>query len=294
MQCALVVILWFGLVVFSWHHVNWGWPDRPSKASNVGSHFGSWIDLVLECHKAQCYFGGTLMIAVIVSNIFDIDFVITFLITPLATNSILPVIFSYFLLVYYRASSPAITLLTAVVYLLSSVVYWILYAHLPLPPGMTRGDMYKRYRLNISSTSACGLYSGLAVCPVVNPGSPEFLEGIAARTSLRVLTPMIWTWSSFVFLILLVYPAYIRIRSHRSKRSGIQPPAKRSLLPWQRAAFWFTTLVFLAGVGMQISVLSIAIKLDMVDANGWSFGQVIAVTVWIPPLLEYLCGEIGM
>jgi hypothetical protein len=132
------------------------------------------------------------------------------------------------------------------------------------------------------------------VCPVVNPGSPEFLEGIAARTSLRVLTPMIWTWSSFVFLILLVYPAYTRIRSHRSNVSGTQPPGEGSLLPWQRAAFWFTTLVFLAGVGMQISVLSTAIKLDMVDANGWSFGQVIAVTVWIPPLLEYVCGEIGM
>ncbi|KAK4153027.1 hypothetical protein C8A00DRAFT_44031 [Chaetomidium leptoderma] len=258
----------------------------------VGSHFASWIGLVLECHKAQCYFGGTLMIAVIVSNMFDVDLVITFLITPLATNSILPLIFSYFLLVYFRASSAAITLLTAVVYLLSSVVYWILYNHLPLPPGMTRGDMYKRYRLNISSISACGQYSGLAVC------SDEFSQGIAARTSLRVLTPLIWTWSTLVFLGLLVHQAYHArtiIRIHRSKGSSdsIHPNAAGRLpLPWQRAAFWFTTLVFLAGVGMQISVLSTAIRLDMVDANGWSFGQVIAVTVWIPPLLEYVCGEI--
>lgn len=293
MQCALVVVLWIGLAVFSFRRARRGWPDRPSKASSVGSHFASWIDLLLEFHKAQCYFGSTLMIAVIVSNILDIDFVITFLAIPLATNSILPIIFAYFLLVYYQASSPAITLLTAVDYLLSSVVYWILYSRLRLPPGMTRGDMYKRYRLGISATAACGEYSGLAVCPYDSSRSPEFSEGISARTDLRVLTPMIWTWSTFVFLALLAHSAFVRIRAYRSRRPRTKP-AGESLLRWQRMAFWLTTLVFLAGVGMQISVLSTAIKLNMVDANGWSFGQVIAVTIWIPPLLEYLCAELSM
>ncbi|KXX74222.1 hypothetical protein MMYC01_208845 [Madurella mycetomatis] len=135
MQCVLVVILWAGLAVFSFCRARRGWPDRPSKAPSVDNHFTSWIDLLLELHKAQCYFGGTLMIAVIASNILDIDFVITFLAIPLATNSILPVIFTYFLLVYYQTSSPAITLLTAVDYVLSSVVYWILYSELQLPPA---------------------------------------------------------------------------------------------------------------------------------------------------------------
>ncbi|GAB1317208.1 hypothetical protein MFIFM68171_07418 [Madurella fahalii] len=293
MQCVLVAVLWVGLAVFSFRHARRGWPDRPSKASDVNSHFASWIDLLLEFHKAQCYFGGTLMIAVIVSNIMDIDFVITFLAIPLATNSILPVIFSYFLLVYYQASSPAITLLTAVVYLLSSVVYWILYARLPLPAGLTRGDMYRRYRLDVSSSAACGEYSGLAVCPADHSGSPEFSEGITARRDLRVLTPLIWTWSTFVFLAMLAYSAYMRVRRSRSNRSATQP-AERPLPRWRRMAFWFTTLVFLVGVGMQVSVLSTAIKLDMVDTDGWSFGQVVAVTIWIPPLLEYVCGEISM
>lgn len=292
-QCALVVILWAGLALFSLHHVRRGWPDRPSKAANVSSHFASWIDLVLECHKAQCYFCGALMIAVTVQNIYEVDLVTTFLVLPLVTNSILPVIFTYFLLVYYQASSVAITILTAVIYLLSSVIYWALYSHLPLPPGMTRVDMYKRYRLNISSIRACGEYSGLAVCPVVHPNSDEYTEGLAARTSLRVLTPMIWTWSTFAFFVLLARPVYTWIRTRRWKEPRLQPAEGSLRLRWQRAVFWFTTLVFLAGVGMQVSVLTTAIKLDMVDVHGWSFGQVVAVTVWVPPLLEYICGEIN-
>jgi hypothetical protein len=311
MQCGFVVILWAGLALFTRHHLRKGRPDRPAKKKpdkppekadepanepDIGSHFRAWIDLLLEFHKSQCYFGGTLMIAVLVANMSTVDFVTTFLVTPLATNSILPVIFSYLLLVYYRASSPAITLLTAVVHLLSSVVYWILYTHLDPRPGMTRGDVYKRYRLNISAVAECGEYSGLAVCPVVDTDSGEFTEGIAAHTSLRVLTPLIWIWSTFVFVVLLLLPVGGRIWARRAwlEKGPGESPVKRMLVPLQRAAFWFTTVVFLAGVGMQIWVLSTAIRLDMVDAKNWSFGQVVAVTVWIPPLLEYVCGEIKL
>ena len=39
---------------------------------------------------------------------------------------------------------------------------------------------------------------------------------------------------------------------------------------------------------MQLNVLSISIKLNMIDPGGWTFGQIVAVTVWIPPLLEYI------
>ena len=163
MQCALVLILWAGLALFSWHRSKRDSSTLPPTPEE-GSHFASWVSLLLEFHKAQCYFSGTLMIAVFVSNIFDIDLVIVFLAIPLATNSVLPVIFGYFLLVYFEASTAAILLLTVVVYILASIVYWVLYSHLPLSYGITRGDMYKRFRLKASSISACGKYSGLAVC----------------------------------------------------------------------------------------------------------------------------------
>jgi hypothetical protein len=310
MQCALTFIIWAGLALFSWQHARKGQLDRPSEKSDrllpskepngpakepeIGRHFAAWIDLLLEFHKAQCYFGGTLMIAITVRNFYYIDFVTTFMFTPLATNSILPIMFTYLLLVYYRASSPAVTILTTVVYAMASNVYWRLYENLNLERGMTEADFYKRYRLNISAVAQCGQYSGLSACPIVDEDSGEFSKGIAAWTSLRVLTPMIWIWSTLVLLALLLWPVWVRIRARRMRlEKGPGPsPMRRALLPWRRAAFWLATVLFLAGVGMQIFVLTTAIQLDMVDAKGWSFGQVVAVTVWIPPLLEYVCGEI--
>ncbi|KAI1381675.1 hypothetical protein F4677DRAFT_403896 [Hypoxylon crocopeplum] len=48
------------------------------------------------------------------------------------------------------------------------------------------------------------------------------------------------------------------------------------------------TLAFLAGMAMQVSLLSISWTLHMMDPRQWSFGQVVAITVWIPPVVELL------
>lgn len=61
---------------------------------------------------------------------------------------------------------------------------------------------------------------------------------------------------------------------------------------WHRA-YWFTTIVFLAAIGMQLDVFSISLKLNMINTQDWSFAQIVAVTVWIPPLLEYIYREIS-
>lgn len=334
MQCLLVVVLWAGLAIFSWHNTRRGRPDRPPKEQHhqppdqdkhhdqdkptnkhdIGPHFTAWIALLLDAHKAQCYFGGTLMIAVLASDLFSTDFVTTFLVTPLATNSILPLIFSYLLLVYFRASTPATAILTTVVYVLASLVYWVLYIRLRLPDGMTRDGMYKRYRLGVSSLEACGEFSGLAVCPEGDLDQDEFAEGIGARLLLRVVTPIIWTWATAVLGWLLIWPVVTARLTRRgggsqrkkgememSSESGKQGDGDSSRTtvdtgttrPWHRVVFWLTTVVFVIGVGMQGSVLATAIRLDMVDIHGWSFGQIVAVTVWVPPLLEYVCGEMS-
>ncbi|KAK4140201.1 uncharacterized protein C8A04DRAFT_32327, partial [Dichotomopilus funicola] len=328
MQCLLVVVLWAGLAGFSWHNARRGRPDRPPKEPHqqhpnqpphdhpdkpkqqeqIGPHFQAWISLLLDSHKAQCYFGGTLMLAVLASDLFSTSFVTTFLVTPLATNSILPLIFSYLLLVYFRASTPATAILTTVVYVLASLVYWVLYIRLRLPDGMTRDGMYKRYRLGVSSLEACGEFSGLAVCPEGDADRDEFAEGIGARLLLRVVTPIIWTWATGVLGVLLLLPVFRRSgrRSRQGKKmerelaesgkQGDENTARSTgdtTRTWHRVVFWLSTVVFVLGVGMQGSVLATAIRLDMVDIHGWSFGQIVAVTVWVPPLLEYFCGEMS-
>lgn len=44
---------------------------------------------------------------------------------------------------------------------------------------------------------------------------------------------------------------------------------------------------------MQLSLLAIGKSLNMMNPHDWSFGQIVAITVWAPPILEYLYGEFG-
>ncbi|KAM7184416.1 hypothetical protein V8F20_012239 [Naviculisporaceae sp. PSN 640] len=368
MQCALVVLLWAGLLFFAVkQHRSSKSRTRPESSSSFSSfklqtqdelnpgtservsdriespHFDALLSLLLDFHKSQCYFAGTLMVASAItifsaraSGSGGIDIVITFLIIPLATNSILPVVFAYLLLIHFTPPkshqrlgvSLPVTILTTTVYLFSSVIFWVLYSDLPLQsrPGSSTeagrvddaNDMYRLYRLQLSSLPACGGYSGLAVCPFESRQRATAVEeGLDARRKLRVLTPIIWGWSTFVLLGCLWWQlcgtskTIRRVVSLWKFRSAAKSPfvekrvnhkesRSEKIIPsvygsrWWTAGFWLTTMVFLAGVGMQLAVLWTAKLLGMVNDSDWGFGQIVAVTIWIPPLLEYLFEEIEL
>ncbi|KAM7187632.1 hypothetical protein V8F33_011099 [Rhypophila sp. PSN 637] len=378
MQCALVIFLWAGLLFFSikqYRGTTRSTSPTPSSFSSSqtepstskseaqpkegeSSHLKALRSLLLDFHKSQCYFAGTLMLASAIT-IFSsrdssfsrgTDIVITFMILPLATNSIVPVVFAYLLLVYFTPKAKAgdtrrlavsvpITILTGTVYILSSIIFWTLYSDLPLQTRSGTGigdanDMYRLYRLQLSSLPACGGYSGLAVCPFESKQRATAVEqGLDARKKLRVLTPIIWGWATFVFVGLVGMQVYHAIMSGRgSTRRALQgvvthvdgqskqgekqktefgaeaytgfkdsdgligpgPGLKKVSSRWWTAGFWLTTAGFLAGVGMQLAVLWTAKLLGMVNDEDWGFGQIVAVTIWIPPLLEYVFEEIEL
>ncbi|KAH8800409.1 hypothetical protein F5884DRAFT_550256 [Xylogone sp. PMI_703] len=282
MQCIFIVLLWIGFLGFAIHRHVRKKPERPSDAFKPGRHYQSWIDLLLDFHKSQCYFGATLMIASLTYGIYDVDMLVTFLLTPLTTNSIAPVIFAYLLLVYYRPPSIGTTLLTVVVYILSTLVYWSLYKHLiPLSSdhdGFNEFAVYQQFMFKLSAIPACGGFSGLSVCPNISIGS-NFVK--SAKDRISDLTPLIWAYSTLVLISLLAYQLY----QTRSKQTlDMTTPV------WRRA-YWLSTVIFLAAIGMQLNVLSISLDLNMINPLDWSFGQIVAVTVWIPPLLEYIYRE---
>jgi hypothetical protein len=112
MQCLLVFLLFLAAAIF--------FPQRPASAeandsrtpSGGTTHRRKFLDLLLDSHKTQCYFSGTFMIASLSYGIFDSNMLVTFMILPLATNGILPVMFSYFLLVRHSELATGVTLLT--------------------------------------------------------------------------------------------------------------------------------------------------------------------------------------
>lgn len=330
MQCMFVVILWFGLTSFEFYkrrggkhnpNVNDTDNQRQEKSTLLVSttnasnkehtHQLNFEAFLVQFHQAQCYFSATIQAASLTLNIFQTDMLNTFLLLPLATNGILPVVFSYVLLLRCRKASMDATLLTTACWLLASVVYWILYSHL-IPINNQIHDetriyrAYQQFMYKLSALDECGGYSALAVCP--NNLELGKTEIIAASHKLRVLTPIIWTFSTVCLLMAL--GEKLKRWRHRpsateSSQASEEDTAHIQTAPPQsehspRSPFANTiiytliTLCFLAGIGMQLSLLSVSTSLKMTDRKEWSFGQIVAITIWAPPLLGYLYEEIKM
>ncbi len=287
-----IVILWLGLFISAvTYHLKQHKVVRSSGEPKARKHQNFWTNLLFEFHKAQCYFIGTLMIAAFTYGIYETNMLVTYMLIPLSTNGVLPIAFAYLLLVHYNTPSVGITLLTMTVYILSSVVYWSLYAHLiSIGSETTQYHVYQQFMYKLSSIPACGGYSALAVCPdnmMLGTGPVR-----RAGEKLRVLTPLIWTFSTIMLVPLLGY----QLRQWHCKRrnsdgyklcSHLQKENHESIhSPVWRIVFWATAVAFLAGIGMQVSLLTIATSLKMTDYWNWTFGQIVAVTTWVPPLLN--------
>lgn len=156
------------------------------------------------------------MIASFTQNIYDTDMLITFMLVPLSTNGIVPIIFAYLLLVYNHKGRFGTTMYTLLAYTLASIVYWSLYAHVSSLSSAPQRLAYQQFMFKMSAIPACGDYSGLAVCPrYANVGLEEVRR---ASRRIRVLTPIIWTLSTIVLFVLLAY----RFLRGRSSVSSLQ------------------------------------------------------------------------
>ncbi|KAF2678340.1 hypothetical protein K458DRAFT_423276 [Lentithecium fluviatile CBS 122367] len=343
MQCILVVFLLFGLTGFEYNrHLrrkrqtssrNRSRPTTESKPpqdqtkrtppttkEDSPTHFNIFSNVLVQFHQAQCYFAATLQLASLSYDIFTTDMYITFMLTPLSTNGVLPIVLAYILLIRLRKATPDITLLTLTCWLLSTIVYWSLYSSIiPINSEIRNEDKrykaYQQFLYKLSAIEACGRYSALAVCP----RNFELGRHEIGRAShrLRVLTPMIWGFSTFCLIAALGVKLRERIkrRERKYEKTPQSEPEGESESAEEKSksgtarseedsapfsgrrtniAFYVTMLCFLAGIGMQLSLLSIGTSLKMMDRRDWGFGQIVAVTIWAPAVLGYAYEEAQM
>lgn len=221
---------------------------------------------------------------------------------------------------YIVTKSPWVTtMMTTISWLLSSLVYWALYSHLiPIKVDMqdetAKVRLYNQFTFKLSALDACGGYSALAACPQ-NPllGKDTIKH---ASHKIRVLTPIIWTFSTLCLLAIMVEKLlrlYGPLQNHDYSHPFLQQPdgaaqseEDQTVLEtfpnaedkYRRSMFenpyiyGTSVLCFLAGTGMQISLLTVALSLRMTDRNYWSFGQLVALTIWFPPFIAWLWNEL--
>ncbi|CAI6316941.1 unnamed protein product [Periconia digitata] len=332
MQCMLVVVIWFALSTFTVFNRKGRERHPPplaveGEADNSKSaprkHYSSSKEekthqevlesFLLQFHKAQCYFSATIQIASLSYNIFNTNLLMTFMLTPLATNGVLPVVFAYMILIHCKKATPDVTLLTITCWLLSSIVFWTLYHGITpinneIQSEIKRYRAYQQFMYKLSAIDECGGFSGLAVCPENNVLGREDIT--AASRKLRALTPIIWSFATACLLGMLAPKCFTRRNSLEKKERRNRGENRKVEIPLSGKGphynilflgslslgailYVVLSLLFLAGVGMQLSLLSIGTSLNMMDRTDWGFGQVVAISVWIPPLLGYLYEEMS-
>ncbi|KAI8188610.1 hypothetical protein KHU50_004160 [Colletotrichum sp. SAR 10_65] len=93
-QLILVIILWLGLVARAVRRRTNG-TNKPAAVTSGGQAArNGWLDFLFEIHKAQCYFAGALLIAILASDIVDANVAMAILLLPLTINGIVPVAFA--------------------------------------------------------------------------------------------------------------------------------------------------------------------------------------------------------
>lgn len=270
--------------------------DKDREPSTAG-----WVYFLLEIHKAQCCFAGALVIAILASNIVDANVAMVFLFLPLSMNGIVPVAFAYVMLARERLHTSGITLLTVAVYGLSTVASGILYGRLRLlVPYDLDYSTFATYIYQLSAIESCGGLSALTACPDIQLHGKEELKDAVKR--LRIMSPLVWCISTFALLGVLVLEAWSHMCKSRSSTSRWTGWPTKTYIKFRMPKlsslgsilFWLTTLALVGCVVSHMSLLTIALSARTFDVGDWGFGQVVAVTVWIPPVLEYLYSLLSM
>lgn len=267
-------------------------------------HFRNLSYTMMEFHKAQCYFISAIVVAVQVlvhqaySNFrlqtgygydLPIPFFDVLLSVPLALNGIVPVTFTLVYIVRYHRLTWHILILSLVPVALSSTSLFTAYRWIVTADG----DEF-----NVDGiVGDFGYDDSFAASRLVCGDRPGNLGNAIDPTDFRFVA--IWlvygyciTWLLWCFLRRILdeavrgsLPAWTSkplIRLSTTK-VPINHQAKK-LLQALSLALW--GLCF----GYHFYLYSLFIRKSLVPGN-WTFGQIIAVTVWAPFVVEYLYTE---
>ncbi|KAJ5727761.1 hypothetical protein N7493_005581 [Penicillium malachiteum] len=262
---------------------------------------------LVELHKQQCFFGISLQIATLFSGIFRVSLLDCFTLLPLATNSILPLIFGMLVLTRYGRHSAYLLILTLATWVVASITFWTLYHYLPSSNAGTGPEygIQAQFITELSKIPSCGGYSAQSVCPSTTGFPPTDIA-----YSALLLSPLIWTWCSVCFACLLIQQAWTKApiwQRIKLKSFAVLRPFCRYISRFQAllyinrlskinangAFYWATTTIFLGFFVYQIYLFWTILDLKVVDLHSWGFGQIVAVTAWLPPVIEYLYLQLG-
>lgn len=294
-QCAFTLIAWLSFILLDLgeHH------RILSKGSEQKEIL---ITGLTEFHKAQCFFSIALQIASLFAGIFRSNIMNAYMLLPVSTNGIVPVLLTFVLLVRYGRASIYLAILTGIDWVLATVVFWGIYAHVDFVElgKSSLSDPRDQFYEQLSNHPACGGYSAQTVCEVKGFDNDPFGT---AKTSFRY-TPFVWSWCSLYLLLLtghiLMRETTIGTRC-KSRILDLLDKVRWLTLRLRHESrrhynsgllgvitFWVTTSTLVALLGFQFYLFRAAVEVGIINSHNWGFGQIIGITIWSQPVMEYL------
>ncbi|KAL8708730.1 MAG: hypothetical protein Q9220_006456 [cf. Caloplaca sp. 1 TL-2023] len=292
MLCIAIIIL-LGLL---WLTV------RPLRSLTKNEdHLTNLATVLLDFHKAQCYFITAIEIAVLVlasqayndltdSAVFDV-----FLALPLSLNGIVPITFSLSCIALYSRLSRHIIILSIIPIAISSGALastniWILNMSDVFGPGMLgsyAGNAVVKWQGIV--VNVCGSKSGN-------------LKNALSRNDIRFTI----IWLIYIYCIAwalwCVLKQTFKNATKDSRRARLLAKLKNSCLGRSEsgsnlgklAAYGYAASLVLWGLcfAYHFYLYSLFTRSNLVSGQ-WSLGQIIAVMVWIPSVVELLYIEHG-
>ena len=292
MQNCIIIFIVAGLLVCAF------WPYSLKKRK---LHMLNLATGLVEFHKAQCYLLSAIQVANLylsaqtyinierldTTGIFD-----NLLSVPLSLNGVIPVILSLSCIAIYARLSWHILILTTISVGLSTSALTLTYRGVFSYRSRAASDDILFY----SSTKAT-LINSVCGSQKTNlqhlPGSREFNFGIVWTVYAYCLC-----WFTWCFLNQLsrscrnapwvqsLRPNFAKFRFYSSSNQVFTRKAATSLATSLLLLMWAFCLAY------PFYLYSLFTRANMVSPT-WSFGQIIAVTVWVPSIVEFFYIEHG-
>lgn len=184
-------------------------------------------------------------------------------------------------------------------WLLNTVVFYMLFGN--LSNSLDTIERVDQILSNMFQTEYCGGSSAMVLCQEWTGSNPmEYLSDFYNANMVTNIhnVPILWAYSTLVLLVLVATQAIGRRGSPvtnslqaeklalTKKRTIFRRIPQPSPQCWRYLLLLAAVTLFCLALSCQYVMVSTYHKMDVIDMHEWSFGQVVAVLIWVPTLLE--------
>lgn len=208
-------------------------------------------------------------------------------------------VFTLLLLHSHGIKSWPSTALCLASWLLNTVVFYMLFGN--LSDSLNTIERVDQILRSMFQTEYCDNSSAMVLCQEWTGSNPmAYLNDFYNQNMITNIhnVPVLWAHATLILLVLMVLQTLERRQRSSSgciPSEKVTPTKQRTILRriplplphgWKFLLLLTAIMTFCFALSCQYVLVSTYQAMDVIDTDEWSFGQVVAVLIWVPTLLE--------